>query len=34
MLGPAAFAAAVAAGTRMRIPDALAYGLAATTDLP
>jgi predicted ATPase len=29
-LGPAAFAAATAAGGRMRIPDALRYGLAAT----
>jgi predicted ATPase len=31
-LGPAAFAAATAAGARMRIPDALRYGLAATTE--
>ena len=29
-LGPASFAAASAEGARMRIPDALAYGLAAT----
>jgi predicted ATPase len=29
-LRPASFAAATAEGTRMRIPDALAYGLAAT----
>ena len=33
-LGPAAFAAATAAGTRMRIPDALRYGLAATELTP
>jgi predicted ATPase len=31
-LGPAAFAAAAADGARMRIPDALRYGLAATAD--
>ena len=31
-LGPAAFAADTAAGARMRIPDALRYGLAATTE--
>jgi hypothetical protein len=31
-LGPAAFAAAAAAGARMRIPDALRYGLAATAE--
>ena len=29
-LGPAAFTAATAAGARMRLPDALRYGLAAT----
>jgi len=31
-LGPAAFAAATAAGARMRLPDALRYGLAATAE--
>jgi hypothetical protein len=31
-LGPAAFAAATAAGAGLRIPDALRYGLAATAD--
>jgi hypothetical protein len=31
-LGPAAFAEATAAGARMRIPDALQYGLAATAE--
>jgi predicted ATPase len=31
-LGPAAFAAATTAGARMRIPDALRYGLAATVE--
>jgi predicted ATPase len=31
-LGPAAFAAASAAGARMRLPDALRYGLAATAE--
>jgi predicted ATPase len=31
-LGPSAFAAATAAGARMRIPDALRYGLAATAE--
>jgi hypothetical protein len=31
-LGPAAFAAAAAAGARMHIPDALRYGLAATAE--
>jgi hypothetical protein len=31
-LGPAAFAAATAVGTRLRIPDALRYGLAATAE--
>jgi predicted ATPase len=31
-LGPAEFAAATAAGARMRIPDALRYGLAATAE--
>jgi len=29
-LSPASFTAAMAEGARMRIPDALAYGLAAT----
>jgi predicted ATPase len=31
-LGPAAFAAATAVGARMRLPDALRYGLAATAE--
>jgi tetratricopeptide (TPR) repeat protein len=31
-LGPAAFAAAAAVGARMRIPDALRYGLAVTVE--
>src|SRR5580658_1525615 len=31
-LGPAAFAAATADGARLRVPDALRYGLAATAD--
>jgi predicted ATPase len=31
-LGPAAFAAATAVGARLRIPDALRYGLAATAE--
>jgi predicted ATPase len=31
-LGPAAFAAATADGARMRLPDALRYGLAATAE--
>jgi predicted ATPase len=31
-LGPAAFAAGTTAGARMRIPDALRYGLAATAE--
>jgi predicted ATPase len=32
VLGPDAFATATAAGARMRIPDALRYGLAATAE--
>jgi predicted ATPase len=31
-LGPAAFATATAAGARLRLPDALRYGLAATAE--
>ena len=31
-LGPTAFAAATAAGARLRVPDALRYGLAATAE--
>jgi uncharacterized protein DUF4062 len=31
-LGPAEFAAATAVGARMRLPDALRYGLAATAE--
>ena len=31
-LGPAAFAAATADGARLRVPDALRYGLAVTAD--
>jgi hypothetical protein len=33
-LGPAGFAAATEAGARMRLPDALRYGLAATAEQP
>jgi hypothetical protein len=31
-LGPAAFATATAAGARLRFPDALRYGMAATAE--